>query len=73
MRLSKNGTEANSLKRTYHKPQLEKVQLVPDEAVLAACKTTYFHVTNGYWEEGNPFGGDDPCIILIASCVIDGS
>ena len=66
MKLNKNKTRAKLLKRTYSKPQLEKVQLVPDEAVLTACKQTYIHITDAFV---NNYG----CIIILASCVTDGS
>jgi hypothetical protein len=35
-------------KRAYHKPQLEQVELVPEEAVLGGCKT---HVDTGPSDE----------------------
>jgi hypothetical protein len=53
-------------RRTYSKPQLEKVQLVPDEAVLTACKQTYIHITDAFFDNSG-------CFIILASCVADGS
>ena len=32
--------ETNKIKQTYIKPQLEQVQLIAEEAVLVACKST---------------------------------
>jgi len=34
-------------KRHYEKPQLQEVKLVPEEAVLAACKTTASRANRG--------------------------
>ena len=33
-------TATKTTKQPYRKPQLEQVQLVPEEAVLAACKNS---------------------------------
>ncbi len=38
MKKTEKRTETNAPKRPYIKPQLEKVQLVPEEAVLTNCK-----------------------------------
>ncbi len=37
--MNKDNKNANCMKRVYNKPCLEQVQLVPEEAVLATCKT----------------------------------
>jgi hypothetical protein len=34
-----DGKETKETRRPYHKPQLEQVQLVAEEAVLVGCKT----------------------------------
>ncbi len=31
---------ADKARKPYHKPEVTKVKLVPEEAVLATCKTT---------------------------------
>ncbi len=40
MKKTEKRTEANAPKRPYSKPQIEKVQLVSEEAVLGNCKST---------------------------------
>jgi hypothetical protein len=65
MKKSEKRIKPNSRKRLYCKPQMERVQLMTDEAVLTACKQTYFHWTNAWLEDG--------CYIIVASCVQDGS
>jgi hypothetical protein len=47
MKKTEKRTEANAPKRTYSKPQIEKVQLVPEEAVLANCKQTVGEIQVG--------------------------
>jgi hypothetical protein len=51
-------------KRPYQKPQLERVQLKTDEAVLTACKTTEGFINN--------FVGDI-CFWVILECRNPGS
>ena len=65
MKKSEKITEPKAPKRLYSKPQIEKVQLMADEAVLTACKQTRFHLTNAWLEDG--------CFDWIASCHEDGS
>jgi hypothetical protein len=38
--MRKKETTGKSNRKTYSKPQLEKVQLVVEEAVLTGCKTS---------------------------------
>ena len=66
MKANVNGAKAKSTRRKYSKPKLEKVQLMPDEAVLTACKQTYIHLTDAWLDNSG-------CFIIIASCVTDGS
>ena len=65
MKVNKNKIVAKVPRRTYHKPQLEKIHLVPEEAVLTACKQTNFHIFNALFDSG--------CWDYIFSCVSDGS
>jgi len=66
MKKSEKRIEPKSAKRSYNKPQIEKVQLLADEAVLTACKQTVFHFLNA-------FNVDHGCYDYIASCIMDGS
>ena len=34
------GTEGSHTRRSYAKPEMKRVHLKPEEAVLGACKTT---------------------------------
>ena len=38
MKKTEKRTETKTTRRPYSKPQIEKVQLVPEEAVLQGCK-----------------------------------
>ena len=49
-------------RKHYHKPRIEQVKLIPDEAVLGGCKTT---------STADP--GQDPCVGPGGNCVLDGS
>jgi hypothetical protein len=53
-----------SSRRAYHSPRLTRVHLVPEEAVLASCKTT---VTQG------PLGASEKCTGTPALCSHSGS
>ena len=51
-------------RRPYHPPQLQRVSLVPDEAVLASCKTATVQ---------GPLGASAKCTGAPALCSHDGS
>ena len=51
-------------RRPYEAPRLRRVSLVPDEAVLASCKTA---TTQG------PLGASDKCTGIPTMCSHDGS
>ena len=53
-----------SSRRAYQPPRLTRVQLVPDEAVLASCKTA---TTQG------PLGASEKCTGIPALCSHSGS
>ena len=57
--------ETKTTRRPYRKPQLEKVRLVAEEAVLTNCKTNSTTVGPGSWQVycANP-GGHNICSIL---------
>ncbi len=51
-------------RRSYHPPQLQRVSLVPDEAVLASCKTATVQ---------GPLGASAKCTGTPSLCSHDGS
>jgi hypothetical protein len=55
-------TERKAMRRSYHKPQLQRVRLKPEEAVLGSCKVSGM---------SGPAGAGN-CAPLIA-CVNQGS
>ncbi len=52
MKKTEKSTETKTTRQPYIKPQMEKVQLVPEEAVLVSCK-----IGGG---GGSPFGPNIP-------------
>ena len=50
-KILKKETERKSFRQPYNKPQLKKVRLVSEEAVLSACKTTDGIIN--VWGSGN--------------------
>ncbi len=55
--LNNNG----EIKKEYHKPQLKKIDLRPEEAVLGNCKS------------GNAAGPSPTCTTITGSCMTVGS
>ncbi len=62
METQNQGREA---RRVYQAPVMALVQLRPEEAVLAACKTSS--------TTGNPTHGQVGCFQALDSCVTNGS
>jgi len=62
METQNQGREA---RRVYQAPVMALVQLRPEEAVLAACKTSL--------TTGSPTHGQTGCFQLVNSCVENGS
>lgn len=56
-------------RKAYRKPRIEKVSLVPDEAVLGGCKTS-----NG-GGQGLPYGSGSSCELagVPSACQVDGT
>lgn len=38
--MTRDGRTGDAARRAYEAPRLQRVRLVPDEAVLASCKST---------------------------------
>lgn len=55
-------TKDNTTKKPYKKPQIKRVELKPEEAVLGACKTA---ITAG--------PATLPCNAVVTPCTVAGS